>query len=114
MDKPCQYCHNAWPEDIHADHEAICAKNPDQQEKARKASAIETATRHAVLLNGHIRRMYWQHSSLGVQEISVEEVLARWAVIYPEQNYTDPRFLKARNFNIIREAVSDGQPSDGA
>lgn len=105
--KKCQHCENLFEDDIHEDHEYICAKNPSQQEKTRQANSIEGATKNIVLMDGRIRRMYWKHSGLGDIEIDVDEMTACWEKVFPNErySYTHPEFLKARGFNIINTSA---------
>lgn len=104
--KKCQYCHNEFEDTLLEDHEQWCGMNPSQQEKKRKLGEIEIAKKVIVIKDDKLVCMYWQHSTLGVDEINVFDVLEQWELLYADEkaHWFWPAFLKERGFTtIIRE-----------
>ena len=101
--KACQYCHNLFEADNHADHEQLCAKNPSNLEKERKKGEIERYVKTVVLKDGAIVGMYEAHA--GENKVDPDEEIERiqkvWETLWPESEHTSVPFLRARGFRVV-------------
>ena len=98
--KACKFCHNEFEPDQIEMHEGMCARNPDVQEKAKKAGELEQFVKTCVLKDGEIVRMYWAHST-GAQDFEIEPVLAVWNEKWPTEQHNSLPFLRARGFRVL-------------
>lgn len=99
--KACKYCANGFEDDQIEMHQQICAKNPDVNEKQRKAGELEALKKTCVLTDGVITRMYWAHST-GESDFTDEipRIQEVWKQTWPDRDHTSLQFLRERGFQV--------------